>query len=177
MAKKLISSKNKNNLTKNWQIIGWQELVILPQLSIYNSDLDNLQNIKIIAKIDSGAKTSTINAINLKVTKNDDQLWAEFYVKSNMEEGNFMNNKHHQSKLILCKAKITEYRYITDSGGKKEYRPIINSKIVIGEIIIKSDISLTNRQHMKMQMLIGRDSLKKAKMIINPTKKFLTSKN
>ena len=177
MTKKPPSSKNKNSLTKNWQIIGWQELVMLPELSMYNSDLGNLYNIKIIAKIDSGAKTSTINAINLKINKNDDQLWAEFYVKSNIEEDNLMNNKNHQSKLILCKAKITEYRYITDSGGKKEYRPIINSEVVIGKIIIKSDISLTNRQHMKMQMLIGRDSLKKAKMIINPTKKFLTSNN
>jgi hypothetical protein len=92
MTKKPPSSKNKNSLTKNWQIIGWQELVMLPELSMYNSDLGNLYNIKIIAKIDSGAKTSTINAINLKITKNDDQLWAEFYVKSNIEEDNLWVN-------------------------------------------------------------------------------------
>ena len=139
---------------KKSNLIGWQEWFSIPDLSIT----------AIKGKIDTGAKTSAMHSEDLRFYRIKGQEWVEFKV--------YPTKKTNQS-AILCKAPILEYRSISDSGGRREVRPIIVIDISINNLKVPIDLSLTNRATMSFDLLIGRDAIKKMKMLVNPSKSFI----
>ncbi len=83
-----------------------------------------------------------------------------------------------KSKKITrtCIAEIVDYRYVSDSGGKKEKRYVIKSLLTTGKINLLIEVTLANRDSMTFRMLLGREALKKINMLIDPSKSFLRGK-
>jgi ribosomal protein S6--L-glutamate ligase len=65
---------------------------------------------------------------------------------------------------------------VSDSGGKKEKRYVIKSALRIGEVKITIELTLANRDTMTFRMLLGRDAVKQAKMLVDASKAFLQGK-
>jgi ribosomal protein S6--L-glutamate ligase len=65
---------------------------------------------------------------------------------------------------------------VSDSGGKKEKRFVIKSDLSIGDTKIRIELTLTNRDSMAFRMLLGREAIKQAKMIVDVSKSFLQGK-
>lgn len=139
-------------LRSDSKIIGWREWVGLPLLGI-----DALK-----AKIDTGAKTSTLHAFDIELLKQKDQTLVRFKVHPLQDDLKYE---------VTCLAPLVDRREITDSGGHKEERIVIRTTLVIAGIKRKIDVTLTNRQKMKYRMLIGRSALKS--FYIDPSQSFL----
>lgn len=133
-----------------YELIGWREHVDLPQFK-----LDNLK-----AKIDTGAKTSTLHAEEIQVVT----LRGKKYVKFT-----FTDNSGKKRKL---KAPFLEERKIKSSIGLVTIRPVVKTKIVMGKCQFELELTLINRDLMGFKMLIGRDALH-GKFLIHPTKSYL----
>lgn len=147
-----VMSENNNPLIH----LGWREWLALPDLG--------LPAIK--AKVDTGAKTSALHA-----------FYSEAY-----EEGGIQMVKFGihpiQRKLdleIVCHAPIKDYRQISDSGGHKEMRYVIESNIVIGGYQWPIDLTLTNRDTMRFRMLLGRRAMEQ-RVIVEPGSSYLNGK-
>jgi ribosomal protein S6--L-glutamate ligase len=137
--------------------IGWKEWFGLDCLS--------LPAIK--GKIDTGAKTSSLHAFNIESFYIEDVEYVKFDIHP------LQKNK----KLFrTCVARIVERRMVSDSGGKKEKRIVIKSDLRIGEKKYRIDFTLANRDSMTFRMLLGRDAVKQAKMLVDPSKSFLQGK-
>jgi len=134
----------RNHLPK--LIIGWQEWAALPKLGIP----------AIKCKIDTGAKTSALHADNLETHYRHGEKYVTFMVHP---------VQRHKRVEVVCTAKVQEERIIMNSGGKKEYRYIIHTPIVLGHLTWHIEVSLTNRDPMAFRMLLGRDALKYLFMI------------
>jgi len=134
--------------------IGWREEISLPDLGIDT----------IIAKMDTGARTSSLHVHNVTVHSHSGKDIARFSVHP-------AQRKTHPS--VDCTAEIIGFREISDSGGHKEKRIIIQTPIVLAGQTYPIEISLADRKSMKHRMLIGRTALKK-KFIIDPTHSFLS---
>lgn len=138
------------------QIIGWREWVSLPDL--------NLSAIK--AKVDTGAKTSSIHAFDITLHKNPGKkTYVHFKVHPIQND---------TSLEVKCKAPLVDQRVITDSGGHKEERYVIKTWLHLGNMRKRVEVTLTNRETMKYRMLIGRAALKE--FYIDPTQSYLTGK-
>ncbi len=122
------------------KIIGWREWVGLPDLGID----------KIKAKIDTGARTSTMDAEDYELIEEDGIILARFRVT-------FGNRKKLKEKV--CTARAVENRKVTNSGGHVEERIVIVSNIKIGQVIKEIEITLTQRTNMKFRMLLGRTAI------------------
>lgn len=122
-------------------IIGWREWVALPQLRIR----------KLSAKIDTGAKTSSLHAEAIQV----------FY-KQGKKRVSFVLHQRHRKKerSVQCVATVIDERVVTDSGGHRERRYVIKTPIVLGTTRWPVEITLTDRASMRFPMLIGRGSLR-----------------
>ncbi len=147
--KKITSNINK---IKSLTPLGWREWVYLP---LYD-------NFKIKAKIDTGARSSVIQATNIEVYKKSKVSWIKFEV--------FQSNK----KLFMD-TKLICYKKIKNSFGDTEVRPVIRLKIQIGDGIWNTDISLAKRNGLTYPMLIGRNTLNK-KHIIHSHRSYLAGK-
>ncbi len=145
----------KPKTTSN-RIIGWREWVSLPSLE--------LPAIK--AKVDTGAKTSSLHAYDIHLVEKRGREYVRFKV----------HPLHNDLTVETeCEAPLIEVRAVTDSGGHKEERYVVEATMVIGRLKKKIELTLTNRLSMKYRMLIGRSALRH--FYIDPTQSFLLGKN
>ena len=141
---------------KELKIIGWREWVSLPDFKI-----DEIK-----AKVDTGARTSSLHAFNLEIYKRGNSEFVSFSIHPNQRSSN---------NEIRCRSKILEFRKIKSSNGLSEIRPVILTKIKLLEEIFEIEMTLTNRDEMGFRMLIGRESIRN-KFLINPSKSFYGNK-
>lgn len=137
--------------------LGWREWIGFPAL--------NIPRIK--AKIDTGARTSALHAFMVEPFTRDSQSWVRFAIHPVQGDS---------STVVECEAPIKDQRVVRDSGGHDELRYVIDTQISIGEDIIRSEVTLTDRDAMMFRVLLGRTALR-GKYIIHPGKSYLQSKS
>jgi hypothetical protein len=132
--------------------VGWREWVSLPEL--------NIEIIK--AKIDTGARTSSLHA-----------FFVEPFVENGREMVRFGVHPL-QRRLdieVICHCPIKDYREVSDSGGHKEMRYVIEVNMKLNEKIWPIEMTLTNRDSMKFRMLLGRTAM--CGLAVLPDKSYL----
>jgi len=143
---------NKRQLTT----LGWREWVSLPDLG--------LPHIK--AKVDTGARTSAIHAFALKTYENNGQPRVEFRMHPNQRD---------TDTVVVCDAAVIDRRVVTDSGGHKEERLVIETTLRIGDHELSIEATLTARDDMLFRMLIGRTAMK-GRFVVNPGRSYVVGK-
>lgn len=125
----------------NHMIVGWREWVSLPSLG--------LPAIK--AKIDTGARTSAIHALDIeRIKRNNGQDWLAFSVQPIQRDASIVRR---------CEAPLVDVRRVTDSGGHREDRYFISTQVQIGSLKRTIEITLAQRDDMLFRMLIGRTAM------------------
>ena len=125
---------------KELPIVGWRELVHLPELGLH----------AVPAKIDTGARTSSLHGKVIGQFERD----GEQFVRFSVEFGD-------QHVTQICEAVHVDRRTITSSNGEKQVRFIVKTPLRIGDEEFRAEISLADRSDMKFPMLIGRSSLRR----------------
>lgn len=143
------------NTDKKSTIIGFREWISLPDLDM----------VAIKGKIDTGAKTSSLHAFDIKVVKRSGVRWVKFKVHPIQKNDDL---------VVSCAAPLLDKRFVTDSGGHKEMRCVIKTTIKMGSHEKEIELTLTNRATMKYRMLIGREALKQ--FYIDPGQSYLLKK-
>jgi ribosomal protein S6--L-glutamate ligase len=120
--------------------IGWQEWCALPSLKIP----------AIKAKIDTGAKTSAIHAVNIERHRRKQKDYVRFDVYPIQGES---------KPSCRCDAELVDIRAVMSSNGIKEKRPVIKTDLVLGDQRWTIEMTLSNREPLKFRMLLGREAL------------------
>ena len=132
-------------------IIGWHEWCRFPKLNLPG----------IIAKIDTGAKTSSLHAFKIKPFKREGESWVNFDVHP---------LQRHRYPVINCESRVVDERAVTSSNGTTEHRIVISTSMVLGGRVFPTELTLTNRDEMGFRLLIGRKSLNR-RFIVDPSLK------
>lgn len=138
-------------------VIGLREWVALPDLGIS----------QMIAKVDSGAKTSALHASNISTFERDGQDWVRFdaHVGSRSKQ-----------KTRTCEARLIDLKRIKSSNGQLQERFVIRSPLVLGDRTWLVDFTLTCRKAMRYRMLLGCTAMQDAQLVINPGLRFVQDK-
>lgn len=121
---------------------GWVEkAVILPHQLILN------------AKLDTGARTSSLNAADHEIFMRDGEDWARIIV----------TNRDNES--VTIEAPVVRQSRIKRHFGERQSRPVILLDLCIGSARKKAEVNLVDRSGMNYQLLIGRSFLKDALLI------------
>ena len=136
--------------------VGWREWVSLPELGI--------EHIK--AKVDTGARTSALHAFSVRAFTRQGNKMVRFKLHPYQRRDDI---------VIECIAPVLEKRWVTDSGGHREQRYVIESILKLGDELWPIEMTLTNRESMKFKMLLGRTAMK-GKVVVNPGRSYLIGK-
>lgn len=145
-------SEQANNLLT----FGWREWVVLPDL--------NLPAIKV--KVDTGARTSALHAFEVSPYMKNNSQWVEFKIHPVQDD---------IDTVVTCQAVVLDNRVVTDSGGHKENRWVIQTPLCIGAYTWPIEITLTARDNMKFRMLLGRNAIKN-RALVDCSKSYLVGK-
>ena len=136
--------------------IGWREWVSLPELGI--------EHIK--AKIDTGARTSALHAFSVRAFTKQGKKMVRFKIHPYQRQ---------KDVVVECVAPVLDKRWVTDSGGHREQRYVIESSVKLGGQVWPIELTLTNRENMKFRMLLGRTAMK-GRLVVNPGRSYLVGK-
>ncbi|MFK8017892.1 MAG: ATP-dependent zinc protease [Gammaproteobacteria bacterium] len=136
--------------------VGWREWLSLPKLG--------LTHIK--AKVDTGARTSSLHAFELRDFMEAGVHKVEFKMHPNQLD---------EDTVAVCVADIVDTRLVRDSGGHQEERWIIESPVCIGANTWNIEINLTSRDDMRFRMLLGRTALR-GHALVDPARSYVVGK-
>jgi len=140
-------------MLQNKIILGSEEWFSFPDLGIPT----------IKARVDSGAKTSALHAINIAPFIKDGTNWVKFDI----------NPIQNDLKTIIhCEAPLVDKRIIKSSSGYREQRYVIQTTLDIGTTSWSIEMTLTNRDSMGFRMLLGREAMS-GRILVDPEQLFL----
>ena len=140
-------------MLQNKIILGSEEWCSFPELGIPT----------IKARVDSGAKTSALHAINIAPFKKEGHNWVKFDINP------IQNNV---KTIINCEAPLVDKRVVKSSSGFREERYVIQTNLEIGNTNWNIEMTLTNRDSMGFRMLLGREAMS-GRVLVDPAQQYL----
>ena len=122
-------------------VIGWREWVALPGLGI--------DSIKV--KVDSGARSSSLHAFDLKTFERDGTQWVRFKVHP---------LQRSRAKIIAVESEVLEFRSVKSSSGIAKIRPVIITEVELLGEKWSVELTLASRDNMGFRMLLGREAFR-----------------
>ena len=119
--------------------LGWRERLALPELGIG----------LLKAKLDTGARSSSLHVDTLQTFQRDGVTWLRFSLSI---------RRRHPFE-VSCEAPALDRRVVTDTGGRRTERWFIRTQVILAGQSFSVDVNLTDRRHMLFPLLLGRSAL------------------
>jgi ribosomal protein S6--L-glutamate ligase len=133
-------------------VVGSQEWCAFPGLAIP----------AIKARVDSGAKTSSIHAFNIQPFKRKGDPWVSFEVHP------LQNNR---KTVVRCECPVVDKRQVKSSSGDSQPRFVISAELKLGGEVWEVELTLANRDSMGYRMLLGREAMR-GRILVDPSASF-----
>lgn len=134
-------------------IVGWREWIALPGIGIE----------RVKAKIDTGARTSSLHAFGVRLEQRDGLVVASFEVHP---------EQRSTRGTVRVELPVVEQRFVRSSSGHAERRPVVRTDVRLGATTWPIELTLTRRDAMGFRMLLGREALR-GRAVVDPARSFL----
>lgn len=135
-------------------VAGWVEKVVIEN-----------QNYAVKAKLDTGAKTSSIHAEDIELFEKDKKKWVRFTLVLPGENQSLQRMTLEKTRARRVKVK--------EHDGEHDSRPVVELDICFNGFHYNAQFTLVNRQEYIYSILLGRRFLNE-KAIIDPNETFQT---
>lgn len=136
--------------------LGWREWVRLPELGIG----------LIKAKVDTGARTSSLHAFDVEEFRAGKKRMVRFKVHPEQR-----NSKY----TVTTKAPVCDWRKVRSSSGVAELRPVVLTMLEVLGVRYEVELTLTNRDEMGFRMLLGRQATRR-RFLVDPGASYLNGR-
>lgn len=121
------------------------------------------------AKLDTGAVSASLSAVNIKEFKKDKQPWIRFEIPD-------------EPKNIMVERPLKGYVKIKTRRGERKKgflgrwfrRPVVSMFITIGNKTKEIEVNLANRKRFNYPILLGREALIAFGIIVDPSQAFVS---
>jgi len=120
--------------------IGWKERLDFPDWGLK----------RVRVKIDTGACTSALGASGYELVEVRGRLTVRLRLAL---------NRRRPEKMAVVEAPVLRMVYVTNTGGGREERPMIETTIRLGPVRKRIRLTITSRAAMRFPMLLGREAL------------------
>jgi len=138
-----------SSVVASQEIVGWVENVLLTD-----------DNLMVKAKIDSGARNSSLHCVCKAVENQKGEKWVHLKITNSDDETIELDKK------VIRQAKIKRH------DGRMQIRDVIKLNIGLGSVKKEVEVNLIDRTGLNYQLLIGRSYLK-GDFLIDTSRKFI----
>jgi hypothetical protein len=118
---------------------------------------------RIKAKIDTGARSSALHALDIRTLEAHGSPRVRFCVHPVQRD---------TRAVVECEAPLLGERWVRSSSGKSTLRPTILARICLGSQSWPIEITLVRRDVMGFRMLLGRQAIRR-RFVVDPGRSFL----
>ena len=127
--------------------LGEDEIELSPDSKVLDLGIESIK-----AKVDTGARSSSLHAFDLTEFERDGETWVRFGIHPMQRSA---------QKEIETEAKVLEYRSVRSSSGKASMRPVIITNLELLSVRWPVELTLANRDEMGFRMLLGREAFRR----------------
>jgi hypothetical protein len=120
------------------EILGWIENALVTS-----------ERIKVKAKLDTGAKTTSLHAFNIKRFKRDGRRMVRFTIE----------NPDSGEQLEMERPLVRSVRIKESMGDEHSRRPVVELWLCVGSIGREVEVNLVDRSRFIYPLLIGRSAM------------------
>lgn len=143
--------------TQTLPTLGWREWVALPDLGMA----------AVKAKLDTGARSSTLHAFDVRRFERDGRPWVRFRVHPVQRSAR---------ETVEAEAPLHDERLVRDSGGGEQMRPVILTHVEVRGRRWPIELTLTNRDAMGFRMLLGRQAIR-GRFVVDAGRSYLAGRH
>lgn len=153
-----LSARADSNTTAK-PVLGWLEFVRV-------ADVD----LKLDAKLDTGAKTSSIHAEIIDAPNREDFV-------SDEEQSILFRLINEKGESRDVKAPIARWAAIKTKKGGVLHRPVVDMTFCLGGNLVTGEVTLANRGNFNYETLIGRNMLEDADILVDASRIYTNRPN
>lgn len=131
-------------------VLGWREWMALPQLGIR----------LIKAKVDTGARSSCLHALDIEEYKKRGADWVKFRIRV------------APGRMRTLRQPVVDRREVRDSGGHRTMRPFIRTNLQLAGEEWPIELNLATRTDMLFSMLLGRTATM-GRFLVDPGRSYV----
>ncbi|GIZ13131.1 ATP-dependent zinc protease [Pseudomonas sp. NCCP-436] len=137
-------------------VIGLREWINLPALGI----------VGLRAKVDTGARTSSLHASDIQTFRRDGEDWVRFtaYLGTRVQRGH------------RCEAPLVSLKRVKSSNGQVQNRYVIRTELALGERLWPVEFTLACRRTMRYRVLLGSQALIAGRLLVDPALRYVQDK-
>lgn len=123
------------------------------------------------AKLDTGAKTASLGARNIKRFKRNGEAWVRFEIGS---DDDAVTIEKPLARISKIKRRAGDFD--PDEGKTYTARPVIELDVCMGDTLRTIEVNLTDRSAFQYPLLIGSEALKRFGALVDPSLKYAAGK-
>lgn len=157
MPKKPVKKPTKKRPKKKARpagVVGWREWLSLPELGID----------RIKAKVDTGARSSSLHAYDIRRLERKGVAVVRFKVHPFQDDFR---------TTVEAEAELREMRKVRSSNGVQTIRPVVHTEVELGGERWDIELTLVRRDLMGFRMLLGRQAVRN-RFLVDPGRSFLS---
>jgi hypothetical protein len=136
--------------------VGWKEFVDFPEWGVH----------RLKAKIDTGARTSALDAAGYEIRETPAGPVVELRLPL---------SKRHPDRVVVVRAPVVRTVVVSNPGGTREQRPVIETTLRLGPVSKRIQLTVTNRAGMLFRFIVGRKALE-GDFVVDVSRKYLCGK-
>ncbi len=129
-------------------------------------------DLEVAAKLDTGAKTASLSARDIKRFKRNGESWVRFYLAIDAAH----SHPIERPLARVSKIKRRAGDYDPEEGKAYTARPVIALNICMGTALREIEVNLTDRSAFQFPLLIGSEALKHFDALVDPSLKYAAGK-
>jgi hypothetical protein len=135
--------------------IGWKEYLDLPDWGLR----------RLRVKMDTGARTSALDADGYELAEENGQLTVHLRLARDRKRG----------RVVEVSAPVVRMALVRSSCGQTERRPVVQTTIQLGSVQKCIQVTVTNRRPMRHRMILGREALA-GSFVVDVSRTYLVSR-
>ena len=137
----------------SYTVAGWREWVSLPGAGVP----------WVKAKLDTGARSSSIHAFDVEEMEKDGKPWVRFSIHPWQKS---------DADVVEVEAEVIDVRAVRSSSGQSEDRIVVPMDVTLMGRTITTEMTLSRRDEMGFRMLVGREGLRQG-YVVDPGNSYL----
>ncbi|MBZ0335159.1 hypothetical protein MARI_29780 [Marinobacter sp. JH2] len=161
-----LAATSSDSSTNDPEVLGFVEWVVMDDTEV-----------KLKARLDTGAKTSSLHAVDVEPFEKNDEEWVRFKLPLGDHEDQPSEGKlNHEDVILEFERPVHRTVLIKRKGAPSQRRYVVNMEFCISGNLHETQFSLTDRGRFSYPVLLGRRFMRDDNILTDSAQSFMATK-